>query len=162
MSDIKNFIIEASPIRRVLAVTIVAVLGILLVYLGATTPASLPWKGFLLIFGGVVIWLAERMFTATKSHLVVTEAGVEDSNGEVLAVFDEIKSVSHGTFALKPSNGFTLVLKQKKGPSAWRPGLWWRFGSRVGIGGVTSGHQSKPAAQMIEAMIFERDKTLSR
>lgn len=162
MSEGQEFIIQASPIRRIMAVAMVAALGVLLVYFAITTPASLPWKGFLVIFGGVCLWLAERMFTATKAWLVVTENGVKASTGEELATLEDIKGVSRGTFALKPSNGFTLLMKTNKNPTAWRPGLWWRYGSRVGIGGVTSGHQTKPAAQMIEAMIFERDKTISR
>jgi hypothetical protein len=40
-----------------------------------------------------------------------------------------------------------------KAPRAWYPGLWWRMGRRVGIGGVTSAAQTKAMAEIIAAMI---------
>ncbi|MFY0597488.1 MAG: hypothetical protein JXQ85_13735 [Cognatishimia sp.] len=156
MSDDVITVIEASPIRRVLAIAMMMFLGGLLVYVAMTTPAELHWKAFLLLLGGLSLWLAERMNKATQTHLVLTKSGLSDSNGEVLAAFEDIQMVSRGMLAFKPSNGFTLNLKSKKSPARWRPGLWWRFGSRVGIGGVTAASQSKPAAQMIEAMLVER------
>ena len=77
---------------------------------------------------------------------------MRDSSGTVLARIDEIRSVVRGTFALKPSNGFTLVLNSKK-PRAWMPGLWWRLGRRVGVGGVTNAGQAKFMAERISMMI---------
>lgn len=148
--------IEASAPRRVIAIAILAGLGALLIYLALSTPAELSWKGFLVLLGGLSLWLAESMRQATQSALKLTENGLFDTNGEELASIDEIASVSRGMMAMKPSSGFTLVLKSKKSPARWRPGLWWRLGSRVGVGGVAAGHQTKPAAQMIEAMLVER------
>ncbi len=149
-------VIEASATRRVLAVAMLLCLGGLLIYVALTTPADLVWRAFLLFVGGISLWLAERMNAATKQRLELTDTELRDSSGVQLVRIDEIASVSRGMMALKPSNGFTLVLHQKKGPARWRPGLWWRLGSRVGIGGVTSGSQTKPTAQIIEAMLLER------
>jgi hypothetical protein len=35
----------------------------------------------------------------------------------------------------------------------WAPGLWWRFGKRVGVGGVTPAGQGKAMADVIAARI---------
>jgi hypothetical protein len=64
--------------------------------------------------------------------------------------------VERGAFALKPSNGFTLVMKHKS-PRAWAPGIWWRTGYRVGVGGVTAAGQSRFMAEQIALMIARRD-----
>jgi hypothetical protein len=49
---------------------------------------------------------------------------------------------------MKPSNGFTVVMETKQ-PRAWAPGLWWRVGRRVGVGGVTGASQTKFMAEQI-------------
>jgi len=149
-------VIEASAPRRVIAVAMLVTLGGLLLYFAVTTPADIVARAALVLFGGLCFWLAERMNAATKLRLELTEQELRDSSGEQLVAIEDVASVSRGMMALKPSNGFTLVLNKKKGPTRWRPGLWWRLGSRVGIGGVTAGSQTKPAAQIIEAIMLER------
>jgi hypothetical protein len=69
---------------------------------------------------------------------------------------DGIRSVERGAFAFKPSHGFTLVMKEKQ-PRAWAPGLWWRLGRRVGVGGVTSAGQTKFMAEQIALRIEDRN-----
>lgn len=156
MSEEVLAVIEASAPRRWLAIAMQLGLGAMLVYLALSVPNAFGWQAFLLLFGAAWIWLAVRMHAATRMRLELTEEGLRDSSGEQLVALDEVESVSRGMFAFKPSNGFSLVLKNRKSPARWRPGLWWRVGSRVGIGGVTAGSQTKPAAQIIEAMIAER------
>lgn len=156
MSDEVLAYIEASAPRRWLAIAMQMGLGALLVYIALAMPGAFGWQVFLLLLGAAWIFLAIRMHAATSLRLELTRQELRDSTGEVLAKLDDVQAVSRGTFALKPSNGFTLVLGTKKGPARWRPGLWWRFGNRVGIGGVTAGAQSKPAAQIIEAIVAER------
>jgi hypothetical protein len=38
----------------------------------------------------------------------------------------------------------------------WVPGLWWRIGRSVGVGGMTGAAETKMMAEMIEAMIAVR------
>ncbi len=148
--------LRASAPRRWIAVAIMATLGGLLIYIAlAVPPAHLAWQGFLLLIGGLSLWLAEATRRATELTLTLTEAGLVDSSGETVAEIGEIDAVSRGMFAFKPSNGFVLTLN-RRGAGRWRPGLWWRLGKRVGIGGVTPGPQGKMMAQMIEALIAGR------
>lgn len=147
--------VEASPARRTLAYGVQFGLGALLIYVTLTVPPSLPWMIVLLGFGVMMLWQAERMRRSTAVTLALTDTELRDSTGTVLARIDEIRSVERGAFAFKPANGFTLILHNKK-PRAWLPGLWWRIGRRVGIGGVTNAGQCKFMAERISMMIEER------
>ena len=88
-------------------------------------------------------------------RLVLSPAGLTCSDGRVVADMDEIIGVDRGAFAFKPSNGFMLKLS-RKGPFAWEPGIWWRIGRRVGVGGVTPGTPAKVMAEMIQERITQR------
>ncbi|UZD91738.1 hypothetical protein [Cognatishimia activa] len=158
MSEEPIAIIEASPPRRWLAIGMQLSLGGILIYLSTSMSHDFGWQVFLLLLGGGWVFLAMRMYAATQMHLILNEKGLWDSSGDQLAAMEDIESVSRGMFAFKPSNGFSLVLKKSKGPARWRPGLWWRLGSRVGVGGVTAGSQTKPAAQIIEAILAQRTR----
>ena len=92
------------------------------------------------------------MSQATASRLILTQDTLSDADGTVLANVKDIVAVDRGMLAAKPSNGFVLRL-DRGAPSAWRPGLWWRFGKRVAVGGVTSGAQTKPMADILSAML---------
>ncbi len=140
--------VQASQLRRWLAYGVLFLLGALLIYTSLAQPPALPWLVFMLGFGVSMLWLAERLRRATTLVITLTEHDVRDSSGAVLAEMADIEAVARGTFALKPSHGFTIVMRQKS-PRAWAPGLWWRMGRRVGIGGVTSAGQAKFMAEQI-------------
>lgn len=141
--------ITPSPFRRWMAVAILAVLGGLLIYLALSRPpASLILQAFLLVTGGLVLFLADRVRNATALTIEMSDGRIVDSSGRELCRLDEIASVERGAFAFKPSNGFLIRLKDRK-PRVWAPGLWWRIGRRVGIGGVTPVSQTKFMSQMI-------------
>lgn len=147
----------ASPTRRVLGVGMLLVLGGLLVYTGlAHPPAVLGWQVFLLGMGALSLWIAERMRQATTRGVQLTEAGLRGSDGEVIATMEDIHSVDRSIFVFKPSNGFVVRLKTSA-RARWMPGLWWRMGKRIGIGGVTPGGAGKIMADMLGAMLLKRD-----
>lgn len=147
--------VRASAPRRWLAVGMMGILGALLLYVAfATPPAVLGWQIFLIVFGLIAVMLADKTRRATERVVQLTAEGLRDSSGAHIAGLDEIDRINRGMFAMKPSNGFTLVLKQPRART-WQPGLWWALGKRVGIGGVTPGSQTKFMAQMLEAMVVE-------
>lgn len=148
--------VHASQGRRWLAYGVLFSLGALVIYTTLTQPPALHWMIFMLVFGVMMLWVAERLRRATTLVITLTETDLRDSTGAVLAEISEIKSVSRGALALKPSNGFTLVLKNKK-PRAWAPGLWWRLGRRVGVGGATAAGQSRFMAEQV-ALRLEASK----
>ena len=147
--------VTASAARRIFAYAVIFTLGALLIYTALVQPPAFGWLIFMLGFGASMIALAEKLRRATVGRLVLTEAGLHDDKGRVLATIDDIASISRGAFAMKPSNGFTLVLRSRQS-RAWAPGLWWRLGKRVGVGGVTSAGQTKFMAEQIAMRIANR------
>ncbi|MBN2905728.1 MAG: hypothetical protein JXJ18_03355 [Rhodobacteraceae bacterium] len=148
--------LRVSMMRRLTGLAVMFLLGGLLLYIAmARPPAELGWRVFLLALGGVTLTLAEAMRRATARTLHLTEEGLFDSDGQVLARIEDIREIERGLFALKPSNGFTLKLKSAA-PRAWAPGVWWRLGRRLGVGGVTSAAQAKAMAEIMTAMLVTR------
>lgn len=140
--------ITVSAPRRIAAYGVQLGLGALLVYAGFAGFSSIGGSIILVAFGALVLWGAERMRRASRRAIFLTDEGLFDTTGAQLAAMDNIASVSRGAFALKPSNGFAVVMRSKQ-PSAWVPGLWWRFGYRVGVGGVTNAGAAKFMAEQI-------------
>lgn len=141
--------ITPSPFRRGTAITLLAALGGMLIYITFNTPpGSLFWQVFLLFFGGLMLYSAEKLRRATLQSIELHQDRVVDSNGKELCRMDNIRSVERGAFAFKPSNGF-LIRLNKPLPRAWAPGLWWRFGRSIGVGGVTPASQAKFMSEMI-------------
>jgi hypothetical protein len=146
----------ASRARRVFACTVLYGLGVLLIYVAIIRPPAILWLLFLLALGAGVLIIAERLRRATQIEILLTATDVRDSTGYILAPLDDVISVERGAFALKPSNGFTLVLR-KRAPRAWVPGMWWRVGRRVGVGGTTPAGPAKFMAEQVALHIAARD-----
>ncbi|MCC1491709.1 hypothetical protein [Cognatishimia sp. F0-27] len=152
--------IKPSPPRRFLGVGTLVVLGVMLLYVSIVAPPQgVQWQLFLLACGVSALVLAQAMWRATQRKLVLSEGpdGVvlADSAGDVLVHADNIARVERGVFAMKPSNGFTIKL-ETPGTRVWRPGLWWRFGRRLAVGGVTSGAQTRPVADILQLKVAQR------
>lgn len=147
--------IRASGPRRVFGIGTMALLGGLLIYLALATSPALPWQVFLLVIGVLALWLAESTRRATENTIQLTREGMVTDSGEEILRLENIAAVKRGMFDLKPSNGFTVILKSAR-TRRWQPGLWWAMGRRVGIGGVTPGSEAKSMAQIIEAMMVEK------
>lgn len=148
--------ISASPARRGLGVLSMAALGAILVYVAfVRPPEGFVWQLFLIGFGVGALYLANRMRQATAEVLELTREELRSTDGTVIARVDEIEHLDRGFFAFKPSNGFLMRLSGKK-KARWEPGLWWCLGRRVGIGGVTPGSHSKALAEILAALMHER------
>ncbi|MFN3937546.1 MAG: hypothetical protein ACK4KW_08190 [Gemmobacter sp.] len=147
--------LSASAPRRVLGAGILLALGLVLVWIGvAHPPASVPLHGFVLLIGAAALWLAVRLWQATAVALELTEHELREAGGRRLAALRDIASVSRGAFAFKPSNGFLIELRDPA-PRAWAPGLWWRVGRRVGVGGVTGRHEGRFMAELIDQRLSD-------
>jgi hypothetical protein len=155
MADEELVRVGASAPRRLIGVTAIGGLGALLLYIAFATPPAAPgWLAFMVAMGFFSLWGAVRVWVATSHELILTEEALMDSDGTVLARFDEIEKVDRSMFAMKPSNGFLVLLKEPR-PRAWRPGLWWRIGRGVAVGGVTAGSQTRPVADIINLRLAQ-------
>jgi hypothetical protein len=155
MQDEVLAVIEASAVRRWMGVIMLAGLGGLVIYVAFATPPRLGWQVFLIVVGALALWMADKMRRATEHRIELTETEVRSSDGQVIAMVANIEKIDRGVFALKPSNGF-MVRTTSSQSRAWRPGLWWRLGRRIGVGGVTSASQTKTMSEILAALLVQR------
>ncbi|WP_226779241.1 hypothetical protein [Oceaniglobus trochenteri] len=144
-----------SPVRRTLGALVMAALGALLIWMALATAPSLIWRIALLILGGLALAGMVGLWQATRARIELTETELRDTAGNRLALIDDILAIDRGAFAFKPSNGFVLKLSRPH-PRGWAPGLWWRTGQRVGVGGVTGASEGKAMAEALAARIAAR------
>lgn len=148
-------VVQASQGRRLLGMGSLLLLGLMLIYIAVVQSPAFEWRIFLLLLGVGTLWLADRMRRATSTRLELTETVLRDSDGTVIALIEEIDGMDRGFFAFKPSNGFLLRTMSKQS-NEWRPGLWWRVGRRIGVGGMTSASQTKVMSEIIAAIRAKR------
>ncbi|WP_417523741.1 hypothetical protein [Marinovum sp.] len=148
--------LAASPVRRMFGISTMASLGLLVLYLALSQSFdTLLWKLLLLVLAAAALYAAYRMQQATLLRLELREDGLWDSDGHLVAAYDDIKSVERGMLAMKPSNGFMITTKTRH-PRRWRPGLYWVMGRRIGVGGVTAAADAKFMADMMNMQLVER------
>ena len=146
-----------SIMRRVFGCGVLFALGFLLIYIAIVNPPeALQWILVLVVIGSASAFAGYRMWHWSGHLIELTNDGIRMSDGTVIARLEDIHKVDRSFFAFKPSNGFLVTLKTKY-PTTWIPGLWWRIGKRIGIGGLTSGAEGKMMADTLSAMIAERD-----
>ena len=158
MSDVITGIIPSAP-RRVFGVGVLYALGGLLIYLAVTQPPSAAYALFLVAVGAISIYGGWRMWQVTGRRIELTEDELRLSDGTLICKTADLHRVDRSFFAFKPSNGFLITTKVSY-PTAWAPGLWWRFGKRIGVGGVTPGADGKVMADTLSAFIAARDGLL--
>lgn len=158
MSDVITGIIPSAA-RRFFGAGVLYALGALLVYLALVQPPSPALAVFLIGCGAIALFGGWKMWEVTGHVIELTEDELRLSNGRLICKTADIQKVDRSFFAFKPSNGFLIVTKTGY-PTTWAPGLWWRFGRRIGVGGVTPAAQGKVMADTLAAMIATRDGLL--
>ena len=143
----------ASPFHRVFAVLVMGALGVLLIVVAGDAAFSLAWQAIYIALGLGAIYGAWRLWNATGAALELTRTELRSTTGQTLATLDNVARVDRGAFAFKPSNGFVVSLKTGGQPRAWAPGLWWRVGRRIGVGGVVSAGEAKAMAEVMTALV---------
>jgi len=131
-------------------------LGFLVIYLSIVEQPALVWRLFLLALGVFVLVMTDKMRRATGSYIELTPLVLRDNDGTVIAHVEDIDGLDRGFFAFKPSNGF-LMHTATKGSNEWRPGMWWRMGRRIGVGGMTPAHHTKQMSEIIAIMMAQRE-----
>ncbi len=148
--------ITPSPVRRWMAILALGFLAILLIKLAFEEIPAL-WRILFVVLGAGTLWAACRLRVATMDGIVLTRRGVRTASGRTLADLENVARVERGALAFRPSNGFTVRLK-RPGRAGWAPGLWWRVGRRLGVGGTLSGGQAKAMADLLADMAAEREE----
>lgn len=105
-------------------------------------------RGLLIVLSLSGAWLLLMLARRGPASIELTEVGLVAANGAVICEFSNIAKIEHGALAFKPSKGFLIRLKSPMSPG-WHPGLWWRYGTRVGIGGMTPAAETKLMAEVL-------------
>ncbi|MEM9970920.1 MAG: hypothetical protein AAF762_07450 [Pseudomonadota bacterium] len=142
----------ASQPRRAIATLILGMLGALLLLVAADAAMTGLWRGVYSLCGLGAMFLSYRLWQATGDMLELTREELRTASGRRLARVENVESVDRGAFAFKPSNGFIVRLKSAEDQRAWAPGLWWRIGRRIGVGGVVAAGQAKAMAEVLTAI----------
>lgn len=146
MTEIPPPVLQATPFRWGVGMFVMVALVVLLLRTALTQGAV---GQVLMVAASVVAMaLAWSLLRARGQSLHWQSAGLCDGDGQLIAARDQIIAVDRGALALKPSNGFTLRLRDPH-PRQWSPGLWWRMGRRVGVGGLASPGVAKALADRI-------------
>lgn len=142
--------------RRLVGAGSLGALGVLLLSLVFETQGA--WAAFFLVLAGVMLFAAQRLWTATGGRLELTRTELRTGEGRVLTPISNVKAIDRSVFAFKPSNGFLVKLEEPYG-SGWSPGLWWQRGRMIGVGGVVRGGEARA---MAEIMMAVKDGTLEQ
>lgn len=145
--------ITPSPARRLFGAAVLVALGAILIRLGfGAAPLALAVRVGLIALGAGALVLCAALWRATGAGLVLHRDRITDTAGRELLRIGDVVAVERGAFAFKPSNGFLLRLKGPQ-PRGWAPGLWWRLGRRMGVGGVIAGSEGRRMAEAIAALV---------
>lgn len=149
-------ILHPSPPRRAFGIGTLAALGGLLLWLVvAAPPDALGGTVFLAVCGAAALWSADRLRRATRGGLVLTREALMTEDGTELFRVADVTGVERGALAFKPSGGFLVRLSARQ-PGAWAPGLWWRWGRSVGVGGVTRSGEARAMADILAALVLQK------
>jgi hypothetical protein len=143
--------------RRVVAVGFILALGTIIWTIAALRPPEhFGYMLFLTFFGAGCFWLGHGIWQASGREIELTRSELREVGGRTLCTLDNVARVDRGAFAFKPAGGFLVRLKHPQGPRVFAPGLWWRAGRTLAIGGVTARQDAKNVADMMIVMQVER------
>lgn len=149
--------ITPKPARRIIAAGMTGGLGVILIYIAATfPPVDLLWLAFLVAMGALCLFWAVRLWRASAVALELTRTEMREAGGRRLFAVADVDRVDNSPFAFKPAAGF-LVHLTRAGSTVYAPGLWWRAGRRVAIGGVTARAEGKAMVELLNVMLADRE-----
>ena len=148
--------IQPGKARRIFSAILLCLVALVMLNLVFTGSAnSVVLKTILLSMSCVFLWQAQTSLRSADAALVLTRDGLFDGQGELICSISQIVSVDRGWFSLKPSNGF-LIRLHEPAVRKWSPGLYWRIGTRLGVGGALSPAQTKELSDKLMLLVEER------
>lgn len=148
-----------SGVRRWLTIIPGIFAGALLAWYGLNAPFPQIWVNVFAVVVGLVMALgASWLLSATSRGIYLTPKELRDINGALIARISDMKKLERETISYKPAHGFIIVLAEPA-RSHWSPGVWWRTGQRVGVGGFLHADQTKAMAGAIRSLIAQCGST---
>ena len=88
------------------------------------------------------LWLKRFLNRYSKIGFLINELGMFNLDESLIFKMDEIERIDVSPYTFKSANGFIILLKTKSS-FKFIPGLYWRLGNRISIGGLVSKNESK-------------------
>jgi len=140
-----------TPARRIIAAGSLLGLGLVILWLAANQPAqSAGLLSGLVVLALASVALSVLIWRATGVGLILTATEMRDTADRRLFLLSEVEQIEKGVLAWKPAGGFAVVLNKPQ-KRVWVPGIWWRLGRRVMIGGATNSGEAKAMADLMRA-----------
>lgn len=141
--------IGGSLLRRVVGTGAIGLIGTSFLWHGyqqlIATGEGLP----LILLAVAGFYGAQRFWRSSATGLVLTPTELRDTRGRQIVRVADIVAVNRDTFAMiKPTNGFVIAVRDKL-PATISPGIWWRLGKRIGIGGLIGAGEGKAMAELL-------------
>ena len=152
MKEIEELItLKMSKLKRLSGALLIFVLGTTLLFsvYKKSNPGYTVYESLFLLVGLILIFVSWRIGRARLTGIKLTKSGIYDLNDVKLCAILDINYIDRRTFAIKPANGFIIHLKNSA-KSFWIPGLCWRIGKRLAIGGMLSKQECKAFANLLE------------
>lgn len=149
--------LRATAFRRWIGIVLLCGFALMLGKAALELPADrLAIKLAIFALGLVSLVQAVLLWRATARGIELTADLLRETGpqGRVLARLADIARVDTGAFSYRPASGFLIHLNAPAG-FAMVPGMWWRRGRRIGIGGVTSKAHGKIFAAEINRRLAE-------
>ncbi len=144
-----------SKTRIILTVLVLAAVSAICAWLAAGgRPLAAGERALLAILAAVAALGAHAVWRSASTGLVLHGDRIAATGGSTVLWLADVARLERGVFAFKPANGVVVSL-QRRGSFRWVPGLWWRIGARVGIGGMTPKARTKAFADMLEQRLAE-------
>lgn len=148
--------VEIAPARRFVAMALSALIGLWMIYVGLwlDVPSTL-WRAGLVAVGGLALVQAVRIRAIAVPGIELTATELREIGGRRIAALDGVVEVQRSFGLFKPMNGFVLHLAAPA-RAAMVPGVWWRFGRRVAVGGMLPRGGARQIALRMEAQVKAR------
>ena len=102
------------------------------------------------------LWFIRFLKRYSKIGFLINQSGLFNIDGSVICKIDDIERIDVSPYTFKSANGFIVILKTKSSFKSI-PGLYWRLGKRLSIGGLVSKNESKFLSQTLLSF-FEENK----
>ena len=157
MEELRPQTIRRPQILRWFIVIASAVVLALTISIAARSSATNPIVALINLPAALGLgWFAWAMASAKASSLTFDGEALIDDSGVVVCHLEEVERVERGFAMFKPSGGFAILLKGDQ-PRGWSPGLWWRWGKRIGVGGATYGRAARNMADSMTIALAMRE-----
>jgi hypothetical protein len=141
--------VQPSKSRRLFGVVVLCISALVMLnFIFADITQSAMLKVILLVMSVIFLWQAQANLRFANAALILKRDGLFDNQGQQICSLSNIAEVDRGWFSFKPSNGFLLRLHDSGGLK-WSPGLYWRIGKYLGVGGAISPSQTKEMSDKI-------------